>query len=246
MKRDGFLPLYEQVRRELLSKIEAGHFPAGSFLPPEADLCVAFGVSRITLRRAVSELCTKGLLIRQQGRGTLVAATKMRHVISLSGFSDVVEGQGHKPGYRVLERNDQASEPSAAHRIATSKLVRFVRVLEVDNYPMTLEALFVDGERFAEVLNSVENGKSFFISLRKSYSIEPGRADRLIDVGFATAAEAEILGITTTEPVYRIEKLVFDRAGVPIAISQTVTPCSRVTLMVKELSATSETGNGIR
>jgi DNA-binding GntR family transcriptional regulator len=220
MVQDGLLPLYEQVRRKLLSEIDAGRLPEGSFLPPELELCATLGVSRITLRRAVGELCAEGLLIRQQGRGTLVAPRKMQHTISLSGFADVVAGQGHKAGHRVLERED-------------SKLVRFVRLLEVDDRPMTLETLFVDGERFADALDPVEAGQSFFASLRKGYTVEPAGADRLINVGFARASEAEALGVSTTEPVYRIEKLVLDGKGTPLALSQTVTPCHLVTLAVK-------------
>jgi len=233
MVQDGLLPLYEQVRRKLLSEIDAGRLPEGSFLPPELELCATLGVSRITLRRAVGELCAEGLLIRQQGRGTLVAPRKMQHTISLSGFADVVAGQGHKAGHRVLEREDNAVEPAVAARLGASKLVRFVRLLEVDDRPMTLETLFVDGERFADALDPVEAGQSFFASLRKGYTVEPAGADRLINVGFARASEAEALGVSTTEPVYRIEKLVLDGKGTPLALSQTVTPCHLVTLAVK-------------
>ena len=69
MVQDGLLPLYEQVRRKILSEIEAGRLAEGSFLPPELELCATYGVSRITLRRAVGELCAEGLLLRQQRLG---------------------------------------------------------------------------------------------------------------------------------------------------------------------------------
>ena len=233
MAQDGLLPLYEQVRRKLLSEIEAGRLAEGSFLPPEFELCATYGVSRITLRRAVGELCAEGLLVRQQGRGTLVAPRKMQQTISLSGFADVVEGQGHKAGHRVLEREDDAGAPAVAARLGAARVVRFMRLLEMDDRPMTLETLYVDAGRFADVLGPVGAGKSFFASLRSAYEIEPAGAERVIDVGFARAAEAQVLGVSTTEPVYRIEKLVLDGAGGPLALSQTVTPCHLVTLAVK-------------
>ena len=56
----------------LRAAIEGGVLAEGAFLPSEAELCAQFGVSRITLRRAVSDLCAAGLLLRQQGRGTVV------------------------------------------------------------------------------------------------------------------------------------------------------------------------------
>ena len=233
MAQDGLLPLYEQVRRKILSEIEAGRLAEGGFLPPEFELCEAYGVSRITLRRAVGDLCAEGVLIRQQGRGTLVAPRKMQQTISFSGFADVVEGQGHKAGHRIIEREDDAEAPAIATRLRASRLVRFVRLLEMDDRPMTLETLFFDADRFAEALDPVASGSSFFASLRSAYAIEPARAERLIDVGFARTPEAAVLGVSTTEPVYRIEKLVIDGDGSPLALSQTVTPCHLVTLAVK-------------
>lgn len=233
MTQDGLLPLYEQVRRKILSEIEAGRLAEGSFLPPEFELCATYDVSRITLRRAVGELCAEGLLVRQQGRGTLVAPRKMQQTISLSGFSDVVEGQGHRAGHRIIEREDDTDAPAIAARLAASRLVRFVRLLEMNDRAMTLETLYFDAARFAQALDPVEAGKSFFATLRSAYAIEPAGAERLIDVGFARAPEAGLLDVSTTEPVYRIEKLVLDGEGRPLALSQTVTPCRLVTLAVK-------------
>jgi GntR family frlABCD operon transcriptional regulator len=233
MAQDGLLPLYEQVRRKLLSEIEAGRLAVGSFLPPEFELCATYGVSRITLRRAVGELCAEGLLVRQQGRGTVVAPRKVQQTISLSGFADVVEERGHKAGHRVLQRDDDIDAPAIASRLGAGRLVRFVRLLEVDDRPMTLETLSFDAARFPKALDPVEAGKSFFATLRAAYGMEPAGAERIIDVGFARASEAQVLGVSTTEPVYRIEKLVLDAQGGPLALSQTVTPCHLVTLAVK-------------
>jgi GntR family frlABCD operon transcriptional regulator len=233
MTQDGLLPLYEQVRRKILSEIEAGRLAEGSFLPPEFELCATYDVSRITLRRAVGELCAEGLLVRQQGRGTLVAPRKLQQTISLSGFSDVMEGQGHKAGHRIIDREDDADAPAIASQLVASRLIRFVRLLEMNDRPMTLEALHFDAERFPEALDPVAAGKSFFATLRSVYGIAPGGAERLIDVGFARSSEADLLGVSLTEPVYRIEKLVLGGDGRPLALSQTVTPCRLVTLTMK-------------
>lgn len=233
MTKDGLLPLYERVRRTLLSEIEAGRLAEGSFLPPEFELCETYGVSRITLRRAVGELCAEGLLVRQQGRGTLVAPRKMQLTISLSGFSDVVEGRGLKAGHRVLACEENADAPAVAERLRAASVVRFLRLLEIDDRPMTLETLHFDAERFAEAVGPVAAGRSFFASLRSAYGIAPAGAERVIDVGFARADEAPMLGVSATQPVYRIEKLVLDGADRPLALSRSVTPCHLVTLAVK-------------
>lgn len=224
------VPLYEQVRRRLLAEIDSGRLPEGSFLPPEAELCAAHGVSRITLRRAVGELCAEGRLIRQQGRGTLVAPRKITQSITLSGFSDIIEGLGRRPGHRILAQETDAAAPDA---LAAAQPVRFERLLEVDARPMTLEVLWFDAGRFPAAVEAVAAGDSFFAALRQHYGLVPAGAERRIDVGFASGAEAAVLAITPAQPVYRMEKTVFDAEGRPLSLSRLVTPCHLVTLTLR-------------
>lgn len=54
--------LYEQVRDSLLSRIASGEFKAGDKIPTEELLCKEYGVSRITVRRAISELTAQMLI----------------------------------------------------------------------------------------------------------------------------------------------------------------------------------------
>ena len=64
--------LYQQIRRTLTDEINSGRYAAGDRFPPENDLCDRFGVSRQTVREAIRELQTRGLLKRRRGAGTIV------------------------------------------------------------------------------------------------------------------------------------------------------------------------------
>jgi GntR family transcriptional regulator of arabinose operon len=66
-------PLYEQVTSWLLSQVSSGRWPMHHMLPPEISLAQELGVSRVTLRRAMSELVRHGIFTRISGRGTFVA-----------------------------------------------------------------------------------------------------------------------------------------------------------------------------
>jgi DNA-binding GntR family transcriptional regulator len=66
------LPLYFQVYKSLLERIQRGEFSPGSFLPPERQLTEDYGVSRITIIKALDELAREQYIKRQQGRGTIV------------------------------------------------------------------------------------------------------------------------------------------------------------------------------
>ena len=79
--------LHEQVRQDLLERILAGEYKHGDRLPPEDELCEHYGVSRITVRRAVSELASQFIVVRRRGVGTEVSyKSSSRRVFRLSGF----------------------------------------------------------------------------------------------------------------------------------------------------------------
>lgn len=72
--RDSPIPLYQQLLKEVRSRIQKGEWTAGSRLPNELDLVRDLGVSRMTVRQALSAAVDAGLLVRMRGKGTFVAA----------------------------------------------------------------------------------------------------------------------------------------------------------------------------
>jgi len=70
---NGFVPKYMQIRDHLINKIRSGELRQGEIIPSEWELAKMFNVSRITAVKAVKELETQGLVIREQGRGTFVS-----------------------------------------------------------------------------------------------------------------------------------------------------------------------------
>ena len=70
-------PLWHQVERAILARISDGHWPIGSRIPAEDQLCRLLGVSRITIRHALRNLEDYGLLRREHGRGTFVRSAAL-------------------------------------------------------------------------------------------------------------------------------------------------------------------------
>lgn len=77
--RNSPLPLHYQLKQHLLEKIESGEWKPNDLIPSEQEMQNSFGLSRITVRQALSDLVYEGLLIRERGRGTFVAPPKMTH-----------------------------------------------------------------------------------------------------------------------------------------------------------------------
>lgn len=75
-KKISYVPLYEQVKKDILRRIIAGDWSPGSFLPNEFALAEQYGVSQGTLRKALNELTAEKYLVRYQGKGTAVAVVE--------------------------------------------------------------------------------------------------------------------------------------------------------------------------
>lgn len=89
------IPLYHQIKRDLRERIQSGDFPEGSLLPTEAELQRHYGVSRTTVRQALSELVAEGLITRHAGKGTVVgrkiADVRPRRLV---GFIEQLRARG--------------------------------------------------------------------------------------------------------------------------------------------------------
>jgi len=233
---DNLTPLYDQVKRSLLGDLKTGRYPTGTYLPSETELCAHYAVSRITLRRAVSELCSEGYLRKVHGRGTLVLKPKLKQtLVSLGGFTESLASLGHEVRYTVLDsgvRPELESVKELLEAKPADRIMAIRRLLIVDGHPLTLESLYFLQDRYGLVSESVTQGGSFYEALRTHYNEQPTGAERTINVGFPSAAECELLACTASEPVYRIEKLVLGRKRRPISFSIIVTPAERVTYSI--------------
>ena len=82
------IPLFEQLKNDLLEQIKKGIYISGQQIPTETELSELYHVSRITIRRAITELCNEGVLIKKQGKGTFVKERKifrkLEHTLSFS------------------------------------------------------------------------------------------------------------------------------------------------------------------
>jgi GntR family transcriptional regulator len=121
-------------------------------LPSEADLAAYYGVHRLTVRRAIVELVREGLLRRQRGVGTFVAAPKLTQTLArASGFSERVRAAGRRPSSRVLSFEVASAAGAVAQRLGVAPgapVYTLVRLRYADDEPVMLETAWLPVERF--------------------------------------------------------------------------------------------------
>ncbi len=105
-------PIFQRIKDYLLEQIAAGHWKEGDVIPSEQALTKQFGVSRMTVNRAVRELTAEQVLTRRQGSGTFVAQQKYQAtLLEIKSIAEEVRARGHahRSSLQQLERG-KASE----------------------------------------------------------------------------------------------------------------------------------------
>jgi GntR family transcriptional regulator len=157
--RTSLIPLYEQIKHIIRSQILSGEYSYGSRLPTEEEYCQQFGVSAITVKRALNELVTAGLISRRQGSGTIVTRKPVdESFASTAGFSEVARRNARKPESRVLKISRVEPSPSLLKTFQLSpgagiRFMSFQRLMSTDGRPSAVLTAYVleeIGERMVQ------------------------------------------------------------------------------------------------
>ncbi|MEO7496503.1 MAG: GntR family transcriptional regulator [Massilia sp.] len=214
------VPLYAQVKERLLARILDGSYPAHAQLPAESELSSIFGVSRITVRQALSELQRDDIILKVPGKGTFVAPPKaFQELTQLEGFGEAMARRGHRIVNRVISHQTIAAPQKVAHRLglATHTAVTEIRrVRMLDGAPLSLDVSYLPlvlGERLR---GADLAGRDIFLIIENDYGIPLGHADLQIAAALCDEALARQLEVDAGSAVLRIERLTHNAQGQPI------------------------------
>ncbi|WP_235928257.1 GntR family transcriptional regulator [Goekera deserti] len=219
-------PKYLAVREHLRRRVSA--LPEHTLLPPEPVLCDEYGVSRITLRRAVDGLVADGHLVREQGRGTFVTRPGIRHeyresfVHRIAGFHSVMTEQGAQVGTSVLAQHIVPAAPAIATELGldvADEVVEVVRLRSIDGAPNHVSRSFLPADRFPKAAHEDFSHGSLYEFLRREYEADLAHARIFVDVGTAAIDEADLLAVVTGSPLLVVRTTVRDREGQPLVHS---------------------------
>src|SRR5215469_16109740 len=212
--------LYARVETVLAKEISSGDLKVGDQLPTEDSLVARFGVSRITVRRAIQNLVSRGLVEIRRGKGTFVTAPKITQELKeLSGFVEDMHALGRKPTARVIGKQIVIADATVASQLALTKGERVVRIRRVrlaDGIPLSFDETFLPLEIGKEVITNNLKVEPIFSLLERKYDIPLIEAEYKLD---AVAAEAEVaaaLKIKQRSPVFRIERTSYSTGGHPV------------------------------
>ena len=222
---DGPVPLHHQVYLDLRDALDGGEWKPGDQLPPERELAERYGVSLITVRRALTDLAREHRLERTRGRGTFVTRPPIQLDLDApTSFTEEIRRLGKVPQTRVVTARSMAAEPAVADALGIAEgdqVVHLERLRIADGDPLLLEQVYLPESRFPGLLaGDLEHG-SLYGLLQDRYGTSVVRAREALEPIAISAREAHLLGVEPGRPALLIEGLAFDETGCAVELALT-------------------------
>lgn len=199
-------PLYKEVERKISDAIHQGEWKPGGVIPSETRLAERFGVSMGTLRKAVDELVFKGMLIRQQGRGTFIAKHgKDRYLFA---FFHIVRQDGHKeyPHISLLDFSKVKANAEAVSMLgvpAGTRMSRLLNTLSLNGDNVIVDEIFLPESIFPGVTKKqvLERRGTLYQLYQEEFDVIVIRTEERLRAVKADELKAKLLGVKVGDPL---------------------------------------------
>ncbi|MAC46217.1 histidine utilization repressor [Oceanospirillum beijerinckii] len=224
-------PAYANIKNHLLHQIETGELKPGDKVASENTLVNQFSVSRMTARRALTELQDEGVLIRTQGLGTFVADQKASgSMLEIRNIADEISERGHSYSSRILnlEARPASGYEAARFGVQEGSTLFFSRIVHCDNgTPLQLEERWVSAERVPDYLQ-----QDFSQQTPNAYLSQVApltEADHMVEAVLPSHDQAQLLDMVETAPCLQVIRHTYSRNGM-ISLARLIHPGNRYRL----------------
>ncbi|MGX7352395.1 GntR family transcriptional regulator [Enterococcus canis] len=168
-----YLEIAEQIKQDILAE----KYPVGSMLPTEAELEQQFGVSKITIRKAIEMLAADEYLEKKSGKGTTVLSNRPYNRLSKgSSFSDILDQEGEE----IIKKNlsfeiVDLAEDHPAQRYFGDRAVKFRRLYELDHQPYIYYEYYLPLSMQEVTLAELAKHSMYWLMNRQGIEIETFR-----------------------------------------------------------------------
>jgi GntR family transcriptional regulator len=228
-----------QVLRERIAAVGAGHV-----LPSESELSAEFGVSRVTVRRALETLRDERLVESRQGFGWFSAtAPVQQRLTQLDTIERQLEERGMHPQRQIIEFAFVAAPPHVAAQLHCDNVLRVKRINRADGEPFAIVTVWCPADLGQNMSRRDVERQPFYELL----GIPLRGATQTIGAASASPSDAALLTVPVGSPVLRCERLTTSTSGEPILLSEHIFPAHRTEFVVDlPLAEPSTTPTGLR
>ena len=241
-------PRHEQLSDWLRGRLVAGEYAAHDQLPSENELGELFGVSRITVRRALATLENAGLIYRRQGLGSFAAPpTLPQGLVRLTDFAQDMQRSGLLATSRVLFHAQAGATPAAAAALQVEEgalVTRLDRLRLGNGDPIALDRTWLP-HFYAQLLEGRDLAReTIYQILERDFEIPIVRARYRIEAAVAGAEEARVLLVPEGAALLLLERISYTAFDRPIYYQRRYYRADRVAFDLELARGDSQGGVG--
>lgn len=217
-------PRYTRIAETLAAQIESGELPRGTQLLGERELSKRFDASRVTLRRALTELRDRGLIEPDSSRGWFVSSPYVGEPNALMSFSEMAKSRGLSATSLVLRAESRPATIDEADDLRIgpgSDVFDLERVRRLDGVPVAIEHSRIP-LRYARSLPHADFSSSSLYEEMRRAGVNPAFANYTLQAIGASADQAKQLDVHAGTPLLMADAVTHDRGGRPIELSRSV------------------------
>lgn len=207
-------PLYDQLVDVLRERIENEMEP-GDLLPSERELSERYGLSRTTVRLALKELETLGLINRRHGKGTFVSdiSREATNLMGTYSFTEQMRELGRVPETKILEFEVREANKYVADHLGVrlgDKVFRMRRLRLADGIPMMVERTYLPVGEFVSLTYEDVSTKPLYDIIEGDYHEKIRAAEEEFYASIARNEDASVLGISEGAPVLKLLRTTYN------------------------------------
>lgn len=228
---------YMKLKDDILSGIARGIYPPHAKLPSQRDLGHSYGVSHMTVRRAINELMREGAIYTRQGSGLFVAEPKLdAEAGPLVGFTEDMRQRGMKASSRMIEGRIVSASTMLATtlRVLIGQPLVFIRRLRLaEGEPMALQTNYLPAALCPGLLAANLENASLYDILRGEYGLQLSDAQTSAGAELASEDDARLLDLTPPAALLVTEQITYLDDDRPIEFARSLYRGDRYRLQVE-------------
>lgn len=211
------LPLYAQLKEDIIASIARGDLAPGDQLPSQRELCEQYEMSHMTVRRAINELLGEGVIYAIPGKGSYVAEQKqVAEAGPLIGFTEDMARRGMTASSRILTAEIVGASTVLGQVLDVelgTPLVHLRRLRLADREPMAIQTSYLPHTLCPGLLqHDLEQG-SLFEVLRSVYELRLVESAVAVEAALANEEQADLLGLKLPTALLITEQLTYLDTG---------------------------------
>lgn len=218
------IPLYYQLKEGILNNIKTGVYPQGSMVPKEQDLCAALGISRTTVRQAITELVHEGWLYRVKSKGTFVSRPKITQdfIKRLEPFNAQIARKNMQPSTKLIEVKKVRAPKYVAEHLNLqpgAEVIYLYRQRFADDEAIVTIRTYLPYSKCAFILEHDFEQESLYAMLSQKEETTVTMAHRTIEAVEAAAEDAKYMNIRIGKAIQLSTSVGYNAQNEPIEFS---------------------------